>query len=114
MPANAASRSIGLPGEMEKDHTVLFLVYTRLAMSSAEALKPHLPEHLKFIKGLRERGVLALAGPFFTPDGKNSGDGVYALQVDSLEAAEEIAGEDPLHKRGLRTPTVLPWAKEDK
>ena len=113
MPSNAASHSIHLPEEMAKTHTVLFAVYTRLAAADAEQLKPHLPEHLAFIKGLKARGILPMAGPFFHPNGTNNGDGLYVLQVDSLEEANRIAGEDPMHKLGLRKPTVLPWAKED-
>ena len=113
MPANAASRSIHLPEQMVDNHTVLFAVYTRLAVPSAEELKPHLPEHLNFIKGLRDRGVLAMAGPFFTPEGRNTGDGIYVLQVDSLDDANSISEQDPMHQKKLRKPTVLPWAKED-
>ena len=113
MPANAAARSIHLPEAMAGNHTVLFAVYTKLAAANADDLRPHLPEHLAFIKGLHAKKQLAMAGPFFTPDGRNSGDGLYVLAVDSLEEANKIAGEDPMHKHGLRSPTVLPWAKED-
>jgi uncharacterized protein len=113
MSNNAAARSLHLPDELTKAHTVYFLIYTQLVASSADELKEHLPEHLAFIKGLKAKGQLVLAGPFLTREGKNSGDGMYAVEADSLEEANAIAAEDPLHQRGLRKPTVMPWAKED-
>ena len=112
MPANAASRSIRLPEEMTQNHTVLFLVYTKLVGDDANQLKPYLPDHLNFLKNLRQQGLLTLSGPFFTPEGQNSGDGMYVIAANSLEEAEGIASEDPMHRLGLRKPTVLPWAKD--
>ena len=112
MAITVASKSINLPDKMAESHEVLFLVYTRLAASSFDELKPHLPDHLNFIKELKTQGKLVMAGPFYTVEGKNTGDGLYVLKVDSLEEAQRVTAEDPMHKLGLRTPTVQPWVKD--
>ena len=111
MPVTVASQSIHLPEQMAKTHEVLFFVYTKLAAASFNDLKPHIPEHLAFLKGLKADGQLAMAGPFFTAEGQGTGDGAYVLRVDSLDEAQKIASEDPMHKLGLRTPIVHSWAK---
>lgn len=111
MPVTVASQSIHLSDEMAKSHEVVFFVYTKLAAASFDDLKPHLPEHLTFLKRLEVNGQLTMAGPFYTVEGKNSGDGAYVLHVDSLDEAQRIAAKDPLHELGLRTPTVQPWVK---
>lgn len=109
MPMNAASRSINLPDQLAKNHDVQFLVHSRLAVPDAAQIHPYLQEHLSFLRSLRDQGILQIAGPFFTPEGKNTGNGFYVLRVDSLDEARRIASEDPFHKRGLRNPGVEPW-----
>ena len=109
MPVNAASRSIGLPDHIAEKHDVQFLVHTRLAVPDIEQLKQHLDDHLRYMKSLSEKGIMPISGPFFTPDGKNTGNGFYVLRVDNLEEARRITAQDPLHKAGIRTATVEPW-----
>ncbi len=109
MPVNAASRSINLSDEIAEKHDVQFFVYSRLAVADVEQLNPHLDDHLRFMKSLSDRGILPISGPFFTPDGKNTGNGFYVLRVDNLEEARRITAQDPLHKGGIRTPSVEPW-----
>ncbi len=74
-----------------------------------EQLNQHLEDHLSYMKTLSEKGILPISGPFFTPDGKNIGNGFYVLRVDNLEEARRIAAQDPLHRAAIRTPTVEPW-----
>ena len=109
MPINAASRSINLPDELAEKHDVQFHVFSRLAVPNVEQLTPHLKDHLRFMKSLSDEGILPVAGPFFTEEGKNTGHGFYVLRVDNLEEARRITAQDPLHKAGIRTPTVQPW-----
>ncbi len=109
MPVNAASRSIHLPEEIAEKHDVQFLVHSRLAVPEVEQLNRHLDEHLRFMKSLSDKGLLPISGPFFTEDGKNTGNGFYVLRVDNLEEARRITAQDPLHKAGIRTPDVEPW-----
>jgi uncharacterized protein YciI len=109
MPVNAASRSINLPDDIAEKHDVQFVVHSRLAVPDMEQLNHHLSDHLRFMKSLNDKGILPISGPFFTPDGKNTGNGFYVLRVDNLEEARRITAQDPLHKEGIRTPTVEPW-----
>ena len=111
MPINAASRSINLSDRAAENHDVQFLVHTRLAVPDAAQINPHLEEHLAFIRSLRDRGILQIGGPFFTQEGKSTGNGFYVLRVDSLDEARLIAADDPLHKSGIRTAIVEPWVQ---
>ncbi len=85
MPVNAASRSINLPDEIAKKHDVQFFVYSRLAVLDMEQLDHQLDDHLRFMKSLSDKGILPLSGPFFTQDGKKTGNGFYVLRLDNLE-----------------------------
>jgi uncharacterized protein len=109
MPVNAASRSIHLPDEIAETHSVQFAVHTRLATQDMDQLHRLLDNHLHFLQRLKSKGILGVSGPFFTEDGKNSGNGFYVLQVDSLNEARQIAADDPLHKAGVRIASVEPW-----
>lgn len=71
--------------------------------------KPHfdasvVPAHYEFLHSLRDRGILEQAGPFTDRSG-----GAYVIQADSLEAAREIAEQDPLHVRDCSEVTVREW-----
>ncbi len=109
MAINAASHSINLPDEIAEKHDVQFVVHSRLVIPGAEQLDPHLKDHLRFMKSQSEKKVLSFSGPFFTRDGKNTGDGMYVLRVDNIEEARRVTEEDPLHKSGVRVPTITPW-----
>ena len=109
MPINAASRSIKLSDEIAQKHDVQFVVHSRLVIPGAEQLDPHLKDHLRFMKAQSENKVLSFSGPFFTLDGKNTGDGMYVLSVDNIGEARRITEEDPLHKSGVRVPNITPW-----
>ena len=109
MPINKASRSINLPDDLAKKLDVQFLVHSRLAVSDVEQVHHHLIDHLRFLRSLEDQGILQIDGPFFTPDGKNTGNGFYVLRVDNLDEARRIAAEDPLHKAGIRSHSVEPW-----
>ncbi len=109
MPINAASKSINLPDDIAKKHSVQFIVHSHLAVSDVEQLSQHLDEHLHYMRSLIDKDILPISGPFFTQDGKNSGNGFYVLRVDNIEEARRYAAEDPLHKAGIRTPTIEAW-----
>jgi uncharacterized protein len=71
--------------------------------------KPHfddsvIPAHYAFLQSFRDRGILEQAGPFTDRSG-----GAYVFQADSLEAAREIAGQDPLHVQDCSEVTVREW-----
>ena len=109
MPVNAASKSIKLADDVAEKHDVQFVVHSHLAGADVEQLNHHLGDHLQYMRALMNRGILPISGPFFTTDGKNTGNGFYVLRVDNLEEASRIAAEDPLDQSGVRIPRLEPW-----
>lgn len=63
-----------------------------------------LDAHYAFLDGLREAGMLELAGPFSDQSG-----GAYLLEAGALAEATAIAHEDPLHRSGSSFVTVREW-----
>lgn len=90
-------------------HQLAFLVETRLREGQAEALTATLPAHLEFLRHQFAEGRLLFGGPLVTSDLHNTGNGVYALHADTLDAAQAIADADPLHRDGIRTATLRRW-----
>ncbi|MBC6982068.1 YciI family protein [Caulobacter sp. 17J80-11] len=60
--------------------------------------------HYAFLDRLRAAGALVAAGPFTDRSG-----GAYVLTADSLDAARELALQDPLHLERCSTVTVHEW-----
>ncbi|MFJ1732966.1 YciI family protein [Streptomyces sp. NPDC088254] len=96
----------------EETHELLYLVMSRLVGDDPSTLMPKIKEHLAFGANLEARGITFEGGPLMTPDGENSGTGLYILRAISLAEAEQIASQDPLHTAGLRIPTVSPWYRK--
>ena len=111
MAVNAASRSINLPDCVAENHDVQFLLHTLLIGPDAEQIRPYVKEHLNFIRGLKDRGIVEIGGPFCTPEGQFTGNGFYVLRVESIEEAQRIAAEDPMHKSRIREAIVEPWVQ---
>ena len=109
MPVTPASKSILLPDEIAMKHDVQFLVHSRLIGTDLNTLNRNLEAHLAHMASLISKGILPISGPFFTEDGKNTGNGFYVLKVASIDEARSLASEDPLHKRGIRSFHVEPW-----
>jgi uncharacterized protein YciI len=68
-----------------------------------------LPEHLEYMIGLEKAGILFMSGPLGAGDGASAGDGLTVLNVDTLEHAQTLAGDDPLVRAGARTFSVREW-----
>ena len=63
------------------------------------------PTHRQYLAQLRERGQLAVAGPF--PD--DSG-GLIVYEAASAEEAERLIHDDPFHQHGIFVRYQLrPW-----
>lgn len=75
----------------------------------AEAEVPVLPEHLRYLIGLEQQGVLFAAGPFIE-GGRPGQRAMYVVRADSAEAARAIVSEEPFHRRGMRTFTLHEWS----
>jgi uncharacterized protein YciI len=63
------------------------------------------PEHRQYLAALKERGQLAVSGPF--ADGSGA---LIVYEAESTEAAEELLKSDPFHRAGVFVRWVLrPW-----
>jgi uncharacterized protein YciI len=60
--------------------------------------------HYDFLRSLRERGLLEQAGPF-----TDSSGGAYVIRADRLQAAQELAHQDPLHVHDCSEVIVREW-----
>jgi uncharacterized protein len=78
------------------------------ASASAEQMLPHAAEHLEYMNGLEERGVLFASGPFIQP-GVLVGDGLTILQTHTFEEARALMEDEPLIRLGLRIFDLRPW-----
>ena len=75
-----------------------------------EELSEILPDHLNYQKEMENAGKLFLAGPLSDAAGeKMTGGGMIVYRASSLEEAEVIASNDPMHKRGGRIFTLRRW-----
>lgn len=62
------------------------------------------PRHYAFLADLRATGKLEGAGPFTDRSG-----GAYLVRAESLEEAQAIALQDPLHLENCSRVTVHEW-----
>lgn len=75
-----------------------------------EDVKRNLADHLAYQRQLEESGVLVLAGPVSDPTGEIMvGAGLIIYRAESMEAATNIASDDPMHKSGARDFTLRKW-----
>ena len=58
------------------------------------------PDHLAYLNALNADGKLGFAGPFVGEDGKPTGS-LVVVEAETIEAARQIAGNDPYAKAGL-------------
>jgi carboxymethylenebutenolidase len=97
------------PRDAVPNHEMLYFVSTNLVGDDPSALGSVLREHTAFLKRLNNEGRLMFCGPLETADGSNTGDGIYAIRAASLEEAESVVAQDPMHKAKIRAATVRPW-----
>ena len=70
---------------------------------------PVLPEHLRFLIGLEQQGLLFAGGPFLE-NGQPGQRALFIIRAGSAEHAQAIMAEEPYFKRGLRTFTFDEWS----
>ena len=66
-------------------------------------------QHLAYQYELERKGIMFAAGPFLDAADQPNGSGLIIYRAASLEAATEIASNDPFHKLGFRTFRIMPW-----
>ena len=75
-----------------------------------DQVKASLPDHLAYQAQLERAGKLAFAGPMSDETGEHmQGMGLIIYRADSLEAARQLAEEDPMHKSGARSFVLRRW-----
>ncbi|MGH3546883.1 MAG: YciI family protein [Pseudonocardiaceae bacterium] len=102
----------GFLGHGDEGHELLYFVSTLLVGDDPTALVEVLDDHIAFLTSLHEEGRLVFAGPLATPDGKNTGNGIYALRASTLSEAQDIMRRDPMHRSNIRSGTVSPWTRK--
>ncbi len=88
--------------------TLYAILWSKLA-TDPDALVPGLPEHLRFMLDLEERGVLLASGPLFEEDGSPSLHGLSIVRAASYEEARTIAASEPYVRKGLRAFRLWSW-----
>ena len=87
----------------------LYVVFT----TPTDGLGPvmaNLEDHLAYQQKIQDEGIMFGAGPFPDDEAANwEGEGMVIIRADSLEAAKEVADNDPMHKSGARSYRVRPW-----
>lgn len=75
-----------------------------------EQMKEQLPAHLAYQSEQENNGSLVMAGPMSDPTGDlMEGVGLIIYRAASLEAAQKIANEDPMHSTGSRSFVIRRW-----
>ena len=87
---------------------MLFAVICIDKPDSLAVRKQNRPEHVAYLQGLGD--TLVLAGPFTERDGISMTGSLIVVDAPSLEAAQQIADEDPFAKVGLFAKVdIRPW-----
>ena len=85
-------------------------VATSTPAKEPQDVKASLPDHLAYQAELERAGALAFAGPMSDDSGDQmQGMGMMVYRAESLEAARELADNDPMHKSGARTYVMRRW-----
>ena len=75
-----------------------------------DLVKASLPDHLAYQAQLERAGKLAFAGPMSDETGElMQGMGLIIYRADGLEAARQLAEDDPMHKSGARSFVLRRW-----
>lgn len=75
-----------------------------------DAIKQNLPAHLAYQAEQEKNGTLMLAGPVSDLSGQlMEGAGQIIYRTTSLEEAQAITANDPMHLSGARSYTIRRW-----
>ncbi len=85
-----------------------YYVILQKQLSSIEFMNEHRPEHLRYLKGIDEKGELIIAGRY-----KNGTGGLIIVCTEDYDRALEIAKNDPYIINEVRDFTILDYGKFD-
>lgn len=86
-----------------------FYVVLTTPLKPMSELATVLPEHLHYLIGLEQKGVLFASGPFLADEQVAPGSGITILRASSLEEAKVTAEQDPFNASGMRTFEIREW-----
>lgn len=66
-------------------------------------------EHIAWLLGLEEAGVLVMSGPLVEGPGARAGSGMTVLRADDAAGARAIAEQDPFVRADLRSFDLFRW-----
>ena len=72
-----------------------------------------LPEHLRWLVGLEEKGHVFLAGPIAPHDGPSKASSMILFRTATKEEAAVLAADDPLVKAGILAFELLEWTASE-
>lgn len=76
-----------------------FLIETRDKPAHQHVRQASRSAHLEFLE--RNKNLLLACGAKLNDDGSDAGGGIYIIDVDSREAAQQFIAEDPFTEAGL-------------
>tara|TARA_B110000263_G_scaffold247847_1_gene261507 strand:- start:522 stop:803 length:282 start_codon:yes stop_codon:yes gene_type:complete len=85
-----------------------YYVILQKQLSSVEFMNEQRPEHLRYLKGIDEKGELIIAGRY-----KNGTGGLIIVCTEDYDRALEIAKNDPYIINEVRDFTILDYGKFD-
>lgn len=87
----------------------LYVVQSEPA-AAPEVMKKHLANHLAYQAEQETLGNLVMAGPMSDATGEMmEGVGLIIYRAQTLEAAKQLAENDPMHSTGARTFSIRRW-----
>jgi uncharacterized protein YciI len=86
----------------------LYVVFTEPVEAAGDRMAAR-TQHLEYQYKLEREGIMFAAGPFLDSNDAPNGSGLIIYRAPSLEAATEIAMNDPFHKLGFRKFRIMPW-----
>jgi uncharacterized protein len=87
----------------------LYVVFTTPTNGMGPVME-NLERHLQFQIELEKKGIMFGAGPFFADNESDwNGEGMVIIRAKSLQDAQEIAMQDPMHQSGARSFKIRPW-----
>lgn len=110
-PDGAGEKDAAAPS-LPPGMTIYYMVFLHSCPDRPEEAPERLQQiqagHRANIGDMAEEGILRLAGPFAPVEGSDLA-GIFLLEMDSLEAAEERTAKDPAVQAGRLCPKVIPW-----
>lgn len=101
MSSTTAARLLG------RDYWLV--VWTPHGSTAADDIACHVDEHVTWLLGLEESGVLVMSGPLLEGPGARPGSGMTVLRAADAGTARALAEQDPFVRADLRSFELFRW-----